>query len=80
MKRAILLSDGPRVSAADLELDAGEDRDEALDLKTALERVQRELVARAWAASGGNVSKTGQLLGVSRPTAYKLLRDYQLKE
>jgi transcriptional regulator of acetoin/glycerol metabolism len=42
--------------------------------------VERELVARAWAASGGNVSKTGQLLGVSRPTAYKLLRDYQLKE
>jgi two-component system NtrC family response regulator len=80
VKRAILLSDGPRLSAVDLELDGGEDRDEALDLKTSLERVERELVSRAWAASGGNVSKTGQLLGVSRPTAYKLLRDYQLKE
>jgi two-component system NtrC family response regulator len=80
IKRAMLLSEGPRVSAADLELaPARDDEPESHDLKTALRETERHLVIRAWSESGDNVSKTGKLLGVSRPTAYKLLRQYDIK-
>jgi excisionase family DNA binding protein len=34
---------------------------------------------RAWTESGGNVSQASRLLGVSRPTLYKLLRDHGLR-
>ncbi len=37
-------------------------------------------MTRAWAQAGGNVTRASKLLGVSRPTVYKLLRDHGLKE
>jgi two-component system NtrC family response regulator len=78
VKTAMLMADSPRLSAADLGF---EERVAApIDLKAALEHAECDAVSRAWAAAGGNVSRAASLLGVSRPTAYKLLRSHGLKE
>ncbi len=81
MKRAVALADGPRASARDLDLapaetEASGDR----SLQTTLRDAERRAVAQAWAEAGGNVTQASKLLGVSRPTLYKLLRDHGLKE
>ena len=38
------------------------------------------LIERAWAEAGGNVSRAGKILGVSRPTVYKLLKEHGFRE
>jgi transcriptional regulator of acetoin/glycerol metabolism len=51
----------------------------ATRLKEAVREVKRRELVRAWTESGGNVSQASRLLGVSRPTLYKLLREHGLK-
>jgi len=80
MRRAVLLAEGSRVGARDLELPTlGADEAPALTLKDSLQVAERQAVARAWAEADGNVSQLAKVLGVSRPTAYKLLRDHGFK-
>jgi two-component system NtrC family response regulator len=78
MKRAVLLAGGREVTAADLEF--AEAEEPSSSLKEVLGEAQRGVLQRAWAEADGNVSKLSKLLGVSRPTAYKLLREHGLKE
>ena len=47
-------------------------------LAGAVEKLERELIHAALSRSGGNRSKTAQLLQVSRTTLLKKIRDYQL--
>jgi two-component system NtrC family response regulator len=81
MKRAIVLAEGPRLTAADLGLEAGEAALPAdATLRAAVGAAERERVVRAWAESGHNVSRAARQLGVSRPTLYKLLRTHGLRD
>jgi two-component system NtrC family response regulator len=81
MKRAVLLAEGPLVTARDLNLEAeGSDSTDPATLKDAVHEVERRELARAWAESGENVSRASKILGVSRPTVYKLLRAYGIKD
>ncbi|MDH3520059.1 MAG: PEP-CTERM-box response regulator transcription factor [Myxococcales bacterium] len=82
LKRAVLLADQRMVTAADLDISEGEDEASvaAASLKDAMRESERRAVTRAWAESAGNVSKASKLLGVSRPTLYKLLRDHGLRD
>ena len=52
---------------------------DATGLKEAVREAERRAVVRAWTESGGNVSRASRLLGVSRPTLYRLLREHGLK-
>jgi two-component system NtrC family response regulator len=73
IRRAALMGEGPRLSAADLELaDAapGPDRPGLRELRRGLER---ETVRDALHRNRGNMSQTAAELGVSRPTLYALL-------
>ncbi len=79
VKRAVIMADEKLVSAADLdlaELDA--EAVNALNLKSARERTDRKVIRHALARSEGNISSTAKLLGVSRPTLYDLLKQYDL--
>ena len=78
VKRALVLADGPRLSAADLGLDSAEPGSDPT-LRAAVTAAERESLIRAWAESGHNVSRASRQLGVSRPTFYKLLRAYGLR-
>jgi len=79
VKRAVIMADGKLITAADLDLDAAEDDDLPLNLKSARERSDRKMIRHALARSEGNISHTAKLLGISRPTLYDLLKQYDLQ-
>ncbi len=47
-----------------------------LNLEENINRLEKELLEKAFRISSGNVSKIAALLGVSRPTVYKLMEKY----
>jgi two-component system NtrC family response regulator len=69
------------VTAGDLGLaEAEPEESRPSTLKETVEEAERRALTRAWAEADGNVSKASKLLGVSRPTVYKLLRTHGLLE
>jgi two-component system NtrC family response regulator len=78
LKRAVVMTDGPFVSPADLGLVAPEEAPPSLDIRAARARAERDVIQAALAQTGQNLSQTAKLLGVSRPTLYDLLREHQL--
>ena len=80
VKRAVIMTEGKMVGAIDLDL-AEPDADGALglNLKSAREDADRRVIRHALARSEGNISNTAKLLGISRPTLYDLLKQYDLQ-
>ncbi|MEO7383897.1 MAG: sigma 54-interacting transcriptional regulator, partial [Novosphingobium sp.] len=79
IKRAVIMADAKLVSAADLDLPShGGETAPALNLKSAREVTDRKIIRHALARSEGNISSTAKLLGISRPTLYDLLKQYDL--
>jgi two-component system NtrC family response regulator len=78
VKRAVVMTEGPLVSAADLDLAAGEDEGKSLDIRAARARAEREVIQLALTQAGANLSKAAKLLGISRPTLYDLMQQHQL--
>jgi two-component system, NtrC family, response regulator len=78
IKRALVLSEGPNISPAELELAWPSEAPAKVTLKEAKEEVEREVIARALQQNTGNISKTAKVLGISRPTLYELLTKHGL--
>lgn len=79
VKRAVIMADGKLISADDLDLVSGGVEDaQALNIKSAREAADRKAIRHALARSEGNISSTAKLLGISRPTLYDLLKQYDL--
>ena len=84
VKRASIMADGERLSCDDLGLRApateaeGQERSD-LDLRTVRDAAEREAVVSALARSNGNIAKASDILGVSRPTLYDLMRRLSIK-
>ncbi|MCJ2187359.1 PEP-CTERM-box response regulator transcription factor [Novosphingobium beihaiensis] len=80
VKRAVIMADEKLVSAADLDLtEPDEQMIKALNLKSAREHADRKVIRHALARSEGNISSTAKMLGISRPTLYDLLKQYDLQ-
>jgi two-component system, NtrC family, response regulator len=81
VKRAVIMADGKLVNAEDLDFAEDGEADDAqlLNLKAARELTDRRVIRHALARSEGNISSTAKLLGISRPTLYDLLRQYDLQ-
>ena len=79
VKRAVIMADGKLVAATDLDLAEPDAADaHVLNLKSAREESDRRVIRHALARSEGNISSTAKLLGISRPTLYDLLKQYEL--
>lgn len=79
VKRAVIMADSKLVNADDLDFTADtEEDDDVLNLKAAREQSDRRIIRHALARSEGNISSTAKLLGISRPTLYDLLKQYDL--
>jgi transcriptional regulator with PAS, ATPase and Fis domain len=92
IERAVLLSRRPRLAAGDISLPQPQKpklargtetmaaiaapAPEALDLKAALENLERDLIDRALAKAGGNRTEAAALLGLNRTTLVEKLRKY----
>ena len=80
VKRAVIMTEGKLVSAIDLDLAAPDSSDtQILNLKSARETADRRVIRHALARSEGNISSTAKLLGISRPTLYDLLKQYDMQ-
>ena len=79
IKRALVMCEGMRIRAADLDLEEPAEEALALDLKHAREQAERRTLQRALAQADGNLSQAARLLGISRPTLYDLLRQHGLR-
>jgi two-component system, NtrC family, response regulator len=78
IKRAVVMAEGPVIVAADLDLASGAAEEVSLDLRTARNRAEREVLQLALTQSGGNLSSAAKLLGISRPTLYNLAKEHGL--
>ena len=79
IKRAVIMADGKRVTASDLELSDGAELIRGATLKEARENVERELVEQALKKHSGRISSAAAELGVSRPTLYELMDKLGIK-
>jgi two-component system, NtrC family, response regulator len=77
MKRAVIMADGKLVTALDLDLTPVEEPD-PINLKAVREVADKKAIRHALARAEGNISNTARLLGISRPTLYDLLKNYDL--
>jgi DNA-binding NtrC family response regulator len=77
VERAALLAQGNPIRAGDLGLHEPQDGAPRLE-QMSLEEVERVLIQKALARSGGNVSQAAQSLGLSRSGLYRRLQKYGL--
>lgn len=79
VKRAVIMSEDKLVHSEDLDFGDDDEEDaDVLNLKAAREQADRRVIRHALARSEGNISSTAKLLGISRPTLYDLLKQYDL--
>ena len=80
VKRSVIMAEHKQISASDLELGgAGTDDTRTFNLREIREQAERQAIVRAMSHVGGKISQASELLGVSRPTMYDLIKKYNLK-
>ena len=79
IKRAVIMADGKQLTTEDLDLPGGAPDDaDAINLRAAREVADRRAIRQAMSRTDNNISGAAKLLGISRPTLYDLLKQYQL--
>ncbi|SDW60631.1 PEP-CTERM-box response regulator transcription factor [Marinobacter mobilis] len=80
VKRATIMADGKRVTAADLELESDvSPMDTQLNLRQVRETAERQAITQALQSSNFNMAQAARLLGVTRPTLYNLTDKYKIE-
>ncbi len=83
VKRASIMADGERITCDDLGLPSplrdGAEALPELDLRTVREAAERQAIVAALARANGNIVRASELLGVSRPTLYDLMKKLAIK-
>lgn len=83
IKSSVIMATGAQVTAMDLGFfDLAENADEhelSLNLRTVREQAETSAIQKAYALTEGNMSKTAQLLGITRPTLYSLVEKYGIQ-
>ncbi len=81
MKRASIMADGDMLTSRDLGLPSPlQDEDSPdLDLRKVRDQAERQAVVAAMARSNGNIARAAELLCVSRPTLYDIMKRLAIK-
>ena len=79
IKRAVIMADGSTITAEDLELETP-DGEEAmpLNLQQVRDQAEQAAIARALNHTDANVSEAAKILGITRPTLYRMMEKYGL--
>jgi two-component system NtrC family response regulator len=79
IKRAVIMAEGRTIGASDLDLPGtAVAAPDAINLRAAREVADRRAIHHAMSRTENNISGAAKLLGISRPTLYDLLKQYQL--
>ncbi len=79
IKRAVIMAEGPTISAAEIGLAAADADVAVLNLRQVRDHAEKNAVVRVLGRVNGNLSKAAELLGVSRPTLYDLMHRFGLR-
>jgi len=80
IKRSVIMADGKSVTADDLDLPGKSEAGELpINLRAARETADRRAIRQALSRTDNNISGAAKLLGISRPTLYDLIKQYQLQ-
>jgi two-component system NtrC family response regulator len=80
VKRAVIMAEHKQITARDLELGGSSPEELAtFNLREIRDKADRQAIMRALNHVGGKVSQASELLGISRPTMYDLLRKFGMK-
>jgi len=74
IKRAVIMSEGKKITLEDLEMQSVAGVKENILLKDAREHLEKELILKAIARNENNLTKAASDLGISRPTLYDLMQ------
>lgn len=74
IKRGVIMSEGKSITATDIELDRTPTENMNFNLKDLREKVERQAILRSMSHVNGKVAAAAELLGVSRPTLYDLIK------
>jgi len=80
VRRALIMSDGSRVTETDLELTAAFVPLSGRTLQEARDELEKHLVTQALERHKGNISAAAKDLAISRPTLYELLEKFGLRK
>jgi two-component system NtrC family response regulator len=82
LKSAVIMAEGTHIQADDLNLSVLEDGPctDTLNLREVRENAESRAIRNAFLVAEHNMSKTAELLGVTRPTLYSLIEKYHLED
>lgn len=78
IKRSVIMCDGKKITSENMELNLQVDEVEILNLKVVRENADIKAINNAMAQASGNVSRAAKILGISRPTFYGLIKQYDI--
>jgi len=78
IKRAVIMTDGSQVNSEDLELSSEGEDPLMLNLRQVRDDAESRALRRTLQIVDGNISRAAELLGVTRPTLYDLLKKHGL--
>jgi two-component system, NtrC family, response regulator len=79
MKRAVIMAEGHRITVEDLDLGSKLGEPDLISLKHVREEADRKAIRQSLARADGNISNAAKLLGISRPTFYDLIKQYNIR-
>lgn len=82
LKSAVVLAEGTHITAEDLGLHvpSHDSQPQVFNLREVREAAESKAIRQAYLQAEQNISKTADLLGVTRPTLYSLIDKYRLDE
>jgi two-component system NtrC family response regulator len=80
LKRAVIMAESPYVSQKELDLDDPSQAELSINLKYIREQAELNAITRALNASGKNIKVAADILGITRPTLYDLMKKLNIEK
>lgn len=78
MEKAVIISEGQTITAADLSIQEAESQEDGITREETLEMMEERMIRAAVKKFNGNLSLVARSLDISRPTLYSKLKKYNI--
>jgi two-component system NtrC family response regulator len=78
IKAGLIMAEGKFVTATDLGLSVAMNPP-SLNVRVVRQNAETHAIRQALVRAGGNISRTAELLGITRPTLYDLMAKYGIR-